>query len=69
MAHWEGDDWCGPDCNGPHHDDAYPHSECCPTCGGNGRGCRFGCVEARRGAYEPYEGRTGAQEMYAGGEG
>ncbi len=63
MIHWEGDpNGCAEKCTGPHFDDAAP--ETCSKCGGPGRTCfALGyCVESRQGAYEPWEGRTGAQE-------
>ncbi len=65
MAHWEGSPDCAEVCAGPHLDDALPEaSECCEQCGGNGRACRFGCIEARRSRSEPWEGSTGLEESF-----
>lgn len=65
MAHYEGSpDGCRENCPGPHIGDDIKAPDVCPECGGNGRACKFGCQHTSR-AYEPFEGRTGADEYRA----
>ena len=62
REHDEGDPYaCREHCPGPHIGDGTDIPECCPDCGGNGRACWPSCNHSVR-RYEPFEGRTGAQE-------
>lgn len=57
--HYDGDpDGCSATCTGPHLDDA-PTGHVCGRCGG---ACYPVCLHQAR-PYEPWEGRTGADEL------
>jgi len=62
AKHWEGSPDCAEDCAGPHLDDDGPaYAESCPSCGGNGRACRYGCIDRGGRRYDEFEGHTGGE--------